>query len=109
MELYDHKYFFKSFRMSATSLEQLLSWIDPRIFKSSLRQEAISPKERLCVTLRYLVMGDAQVIIAALYRIGPATVSKIINETTKAILDVLDEKGFLRVPRTTIEWKESGT
>jgi hypothetical protein len=54
-------------------------------------------------------MGDAQVIIAALYRIGPATVSKIINETTKAILDVLDEKGFLRVPRTTIEWKESGT
>ena len=105
MELYDHEYFFKSFRMSPTSLEQLLSWIGPRIFKSSQRREAISPKERLCVTLRYLVTGDAQVTIAASYRIGPATISKIIKETTKAIWDVLDEKGFLRVPRTAIEWK----
>ena len=37
MELYDHEYFFKSFRMSPTSLQQLLSWIGPRIFKSSQR------------------------------------------------------------------------
>ncbi|CAB4011556.1 Hypothetical predicted protein [Paramuricea clavata] len=73
------------------------------VFSSCRKDE--NPKERLCVTLRYLVTGDAQVTIAASYRIGPATISKIIKETTKAIWDVLDEKGFLCVPRTAIEWK----
>ena len=48
---------------------------------------------------------SGKLIITASYRISPATTSKIIKETTKAMWDILDEKRFLRVPTTAVEWK----
>ena len=66
--LYDEEYFFHCFRMSPTTFEKLLSWIGPLLKRASTKmREAISPSERLCVCLRYLVTGDAQVTIAASY------------------------------------------
>ena len=88
LKLFDHEFFFKQFRMTPEKLENLLTmvapWISmvaPRIMKRSLRREAIGPRERLCVTLRYLASGDSRGTIAASYRISPVTVSRIINET----------------------------
>ena len=98
MKLFDHEYFYKQFRMPPQKLEELLSWIGPLITKDSLRREAIGPDERLCVTLRYLATGDAQITIGSSYRISPITIGRIISETTKTIWDVLLEKGFLKVP-----------
>ena len=80
--------------MTPTKLEELLSWVAPKIEKSSVRREPIGPEQRLCVTLRYLVTGDAYVTIAASYRISPTSVGRIIKETTGGIWDVLLEKGF---------------
>ena len=37
--------------------------------------------ERLCVIMRYLVTGDAQVTIAAIYGMSPAVVGRIFYET----------------------------
>ena len=45
------EYFFKQFEMTPLKLEEI--------------SEAISPEERLCVTLRYVVTGDAHVTIGA--------------------------------------------
>ena len=106
MTLFDHEYFFKQFRMLPNKLEELLSFVDPLIEKSSERREAVSPKERLCVTLRYLVTGDARVTIAASYRMSPTTIGRIINETCSKIWDVLLEKGFLKTPATPQEWEK---
>ena len=58
----------------------------------------ISSRERLCVVLRYLVTGDAQVIKAANYRMRPAITGRIVNETCKAIWDELINKGYLDYP-----------
>ena len=73
LKLFDHEYFQKQFRMSPTKLEELLGWIVPRITKSSEKRQPIGPEERLCVTLRYLVTGDAQVTISSSYRISPTS------------------------------------
>ena len=94
LKLFDSEYFFKQFRMTPTKLEELLSWVAPKIEKSSVRREPIGPEQRLCVTLRYLVTGDAHVTIAASYRISPTSVGRIIKQTTGGIWDVLLEKGF---------------
>lgn len=40
------------FRMSATQLEDLLSIVGPRLQKQDVIREAITPSERLAVTLR---------------------------------------------------------
>ena len=105
MELYDHEYFFKCFRMNVATLEQLLKWVGPYISESSERRGAIGAKERLCGTLRKLATGDANVTIAASYRISPTCVGRIIDETTSAIWEALESRGFLNVPDTAAKWK----
>ena len=47
------------FRMTPKRYELLLSWVGPLIMKCSIRREPIEPAERLCITLRYLISGDA--------------------------------------------------
>ena len=90
--LFDHEYFFKMFRMTPMRLEQLLSCVGPKIQRCNLRREVIEPGERLCITLRYLITGDAFTTIAASYRVGETTVSRIVKSTCKAIWDALLER-----------------
>ena len=101
LKLFDSEYFFKQFRMTFTKLEELLSWVAPKIEKSSVRCELIAPEQRLCVTLCYLVTGDAHITIAASYRISPTSIGRVIKETTGAIWDVLLEKRFLQPPQSS--------
>ena len=85
--------------------EELLTWIPPYIQKQETKmREPISPRERLCVALRYLVTGDAQVTKAANYRMRPAITGRIVNETCKAIWDELINKGYLDYPSSEHDW-----
>ena len=63
-------------------------------------------KERDCVTLRYLVTGDAQVTIAVNYRMSPTVVGCIISETCGAIWDALHDEGYMKPPNSEDEWKQ---
>ena len=105
MRLFDHEFFFMQFRMLPDKYEKLLLLIAPLITKSSIRRESISADQRLCITLRYLVTGDARCTISSSYRVGTATVGKIINETCDAIWKKLLEEGFLKCPITPAEWQ----
>ena len=104
--LNDHEYFFKSFRMNPTNSELLLSWVGLFIRKASLRREVETPGERLCVTLRQLVTGDAHITIGLSYRLCPITVGCIIYETTQVIWKCLVEKGYMNASRSTREWRQ---
>ena len=90
--------------MTPTKLEELWSLVAPKIENSSVRREKIDPEQRLCVTLRYLLTGDARVTIAASYRISPTSIGMIIKETTCEIWDVLLEKGYLQPPQSSKDW-----
>ena len=75
LKLFDIEYFFKQFRMTPRKLEELLGWVAPRILKSNVKREAISPEERLCVTLRMLLrvtlmlpLGSARLVSVALLK-----------------------------------------
>ena len=106
LRLHDQEYFFKYFRMSPTSYEELLSFVAPIIVKQrTTMRDPVSPSERLAVTLRFLVTGDAQCTIAASYRISASTISRIISETCAAIWTSLKERNYLYVPSEKQEWK----
>ena len=85
--------------MSPENFEMLLSWIGPKIKKVTTKmREPISVDQRLYVTLRYLVTGDANVTIAASYRMSPTTVGRIVKETCAVIWNVLCDKGYVSPP-----------
>ena len=105
MKLVDGMLFFQQFRMTPGKYESLLRLVGHTIRKSSVRRDAISPGERLAVTLRYLVTGDGQSTIAASYRSSITSVHRIVKETSDAIWDELQSAGYLRAPGTEDEWK----
>ena len=105
LRLHDELYFFKYFRISPTTFEELLTWITPHIQKQETTiKKPISSRERLCVALRYLVTDDAQVTIVANYLMSPAIVGRIISETCKEIWDELINKGYLDHPNSEHDW-----
>ncbi len=93
--------------MSSVVFEELLAMIGPHITKQQTKyRDPISPSERLCVTLRYLVTGDAHVIISTSYRMSPAVIRKIIPETCNAIWNILFSKDYIKVPKSEEGWRE---
>ena len=89
----------RQFRMLPSVFELLLS-----MKTTTNMRDPISPSERLTVTLRFLVTGDAQVTIAASYRMSQTTVGHIIKETCQVIW----EEDYLAVPSTINAWKTIG-
>jgi len=104
MKIFDKEYFFQHFRMGPEKFEEILSYVAPKITKCSVRREPIGPSERLCVTLRYLVTGDAQTTIAASYRMSRSSVSRIIKETSDALWSGLMDNGYLKAPEKESDW-----
>ncbi|XP_047135391.1 uncharacterized protein LOC101237669 [Hydra vulgaris] len=105
LRLHDREFFYRFYRMSPERYEHLLSMVAPSITKKPCRsRQTLSPSERLTVTLRYLATGDSQLTQAFYFRLGRTTVCNI-NETTKAIWDVL-KPCYLKAPSILNEWEE---
>lgn len=92
---------FKNFvRMDAADFDFLLELVTPIIRKEDTKfRKAISPAERLAVTLRYLATGESFCSLRFLFRIADCTLSRIIHETCNAIYAVLKDD-FLKVRET---------
>lgn len=86
--------------MLTVRFEELLSWVAPRIIKSSNRRLCTLPQERLIITLRYLATGDAQFTIAPIYRVSPTTDARIILEITTVIWEEVCKRYYLKHPNT---------
>lgn len=82
--------FRKFLRMDGTTYDELLELVTPKIQRINTNmREAISPSERLAITLRFLATGDSYASLAVLFRVAPNTISLIIPETCDAIYQVL--------------------
>lgn len=66
-------------------------------------RKAITPEERLALTLRFLATGNSQQSLSFSFRIGKATVSRIMAETCDTIYEVLKD-AYLSVPKTKDDW-----
>lgn len=91
--------------MSPERFNHLLTLVGPLIAKKPCRsRNTITEAERLMVTLRYLATGEAQQTQAFYFRLGKATVSKIVRETCIALWEALNET-YLKTPSTSDDWK----
>ena len=54
--------------------------------------------------MRFLVSGDSQVSLSYLFRMGKKSVSRIVSETSEAIIQVLLQD-YMSPPETEEQWK----
>ena len=84
--------------MTPNRFEHLLQLVATCIEKRKTKfQEPISAAQRLVLKLWYLATGEFQQSLSLSYRIGKATVSKIVSETALAIYNSLRDP-FMKVP-----------
>ena len=76
--------------MSPKRLEHLLDLVGPLIQKKDANlRKAIPAAEQLMLTMRFLASGDPQISLSYLFRMGKKSVSRIVSETSEAIIQVL--------------------
>lgn len=95
MRSHDRKKFINFVRMCPETFDLLLYKVEPYIRKQNLCREAINPRTRLEITLRYLASGDSMVSLSYSFRVGKQTVSDIIAETCDALWNCLKDEVFL--------------
>ena len=92
--------------MSTERMEHLLSLVAPLITKTDTNfRKAISPAQRLVLTLRFLASGDSQISLTYLFHMGKKTVSRVISETCETLHEILCNK-YLNAPKKKEQWKK---
>lgn len=92
-------------RMSEPVWNELLLLVTPIIQKmDTVMREAISPRDTLSATLRFLATGNTFKDLLINLRIAPNTLSIIVHSTCLAIIDVLQQR-VIKLPTTPEEWE----
>jgi hypothetical protein len=83
-------------RLDATSFDELLKMITPRIEKRNFTmRDAIPPSQRLSITLRYLATGNTFEDLKFTSAISPRSIGIIVMETCTALIHSL--KDYIKV------------
>ncbi|CAM4735492.1 unnamed protein product [Leuciscus chuanchicus] len=92
--------------MNAEVFEFILNKVAPLITRHDTKWRlAISAKERLAVTLRFLATGESFASLSYQFRVGESTISKTVSETCEALHHALANE-YLKTPSTEEEWLE---
>lgn len=93
----DPEQFKKFLRMSEQSFDKLLQWLKPHIEKSNTNfRDAISAKDKLIITLRFLATGETYRSLMYSFRVSESTISLFVPEVCRAIYNVLKDD-YLKV------------
>jgi hypothetical protein len=85
-------------RMHSDDYDLRLNLIGPKIArKNTVFREAISVQERLAVTLRFLATGDSYTSLQYLFKFSKQSISNIVPEICKAIVEVLKHNIKVRI------------
>ncbi|XP_029969512.1 protein ANTAGONIST OF LIKE HETEROCHROMATIN PROTEIN 1 isoform X2 [Salarias fasciatus] len=91
-------------QMNAEELEFILNKVAPLITKMHTKmRRAITAKERLALTLRFLATGESFSSLSFQFRVGESTISMIVSQTCEALHRTLHDE-YLKTPNTEKEW-----
>ncbi|KAA0721497.1 hypothetical protein E1301_Tti020112 [Triplophysa tibetana] len=91
--------------MTAEEFDDVLDLVSPLITKQDTKmRRAITARERLSLTLRFLITGHTFRSLSLQYPVGGSTVSIIVLETCAALHQVMKDR-FLKTPDTEDDWR----
>ena len=96
---YSEARFKKTFRISRVTFRYILDRIEPILARQTLTEDPISPDERLAICLYRLGRGDYYYTIAEMVGRGVSTVSSIVEEVLKVLVNHLWNNCF-----NTLAW-----
>ncbi|XP_005108687.1 protein ALP1-like [Aplysia californica] len=100
----DEDKFYNYARMSRASFEELLIAVQDDIRKQDTNfQQAISPRERLLLTLRFLATGESARSLHYQFRMGDSTVRKVVYDTCERLWEKLLDKEMPHPTETTLK------
>ena len=107
-----HKYVFKEMtRMTYISFLTILHYIEPYITptESYFGNKLITAQERLVLTIRFLVIGEAFRSLSYQFRISPTAISHITTQVTSHITTqvTFEWLGIVQTVQTSKRWRES--
>ncbi|KAL2092943.1 hypothetical protein ACEWY4_010255 [Coilia grayii] len=89
----DRRGFRELLRMDVEDFNFLLEKVKPHIQrKDTTLRKAITARQRLSVTLRFLATGESFRSLSFQYRIGRSTIGQIVTETCEALYTVLKDR-----------------
>lgn len=92
-------------RMDRETFNCLLGRIEEQIQRQdTTMRQAITPGERLSITLRYLATGESFSSMEYLFRISRHSIGRIVIDTCKALYQSLQPE-FMKLPSTAEEWE----
>ncbi|KAM4033162.1 uncharacterized protein ACNLHF_017516 [Anomaloglossus baeobatrachus] len=102
LELRSHPdHFFRYVRMSAAMFDTLVERVEPLICRhDTFCRLAITPAERLMITLRFLATGESYSSLHYQFRVGISTISGIVSSTCSALWNSLNAE---YIPQPTQE------
>lgn len=93
-------------RLDWEQFEELLAQVTPLIEKQDTNmRQAVTPAERLTLTLRYLASGESYRSLSCQFRISHTLISSIVPSVCKAIYEVLGPR-YISLPKTEEEWQK---
>ncbi|KAA0722998.1 hypothetical protein E1301_Tti019038 [Triplophysa tibetana] len=105
LELEDRSGFKELLRKTSDEFDILLERVEPLITRQNTKmRRAITAKESLSLTLRFLATGETYKSLSFQFRIGATTLSEIVNRTCAALHQVLKDD-FLKTPTKEEEWR----
>ncbi|XP_064639343.1 uncharacterized protein LOC135494929 [Lineus longissimus] len=91
-------------RMDEQTFNELLVKMSPLITKADTNmREAISPGERLALTLRFLATGETYQSMEYSTRVSATTIGRFVPEVCRHLYECLKED-YLKLPSTEEEW-----
>lgn len=93
-------------RLDSTVFDELLRMVTPEIHKrDTMMRDAISPSQRLSITLRYLATGNNFEDLKFISAVSPQSIGIIVMETCRAIINCL--KDYIKVNKIILNIKQN--
>ena len=98
---YDANRFFETFRMTRETFNYILENVRDDLIKKTLVEEPVAPDFRLAITIYKLSRGDYMYTIGEMCGLAVSTVSVIVSETCRVIVNTLwDESVGKLLPKS---------
>ncbi|XP_060576823.1 putative nuclease HARBI1, partial [Ruditapes philippinarum] len=88
----------KRYRFSADNIDRLVRLIGPLLERQTRRNQALTPRQQILITLRFLATGNFMQVIGDTFGMDIASVSRVITKVTDILFGLKDQ--VIKFPMT---------